>query len=101
MPFVKCAGWSHVVRGFFAATLLATIPIDRAAAEIIPREDTFRGVRMTRQECEAKPQTLWLNVYDRNFCVRYYLSSAGGEGTRPVIGERDGAVHDPAGDGHR
>ena len=78
---------SNLVHGLVAATLsvVVTAAADRAAAEIIPKEDTLRGVRMTREECAAKPQTLWLNVYGLDFCVRYYLSTAGGEGTRPVI----------------
>ena len=40
---------------------------------------------MTRAQCDAAQQTLWLNVSGREFCVRYYLSTAGGEGSRPVI----------------
>jgi pimeloyl-ACP methyl ester carboxylesterase len=50
---------------------------------------------MTREECAAKPLTLWLNVYGQDFCVRYYLSNAGGEGSRPVIilnGDHNGPV---------
>jgi dienelactone hydrolase len=80
-----CARWSSVVRGLFAATLLAVVAADPAAAEIIRKEDMLRGIRMTREECAAKPQTFWLNVYGRDYCLRYYLSTAGGEGTRPVI----------------
>ena len=87
MTFSICACWSSVVRGAFAAMLLAvvTVAAGSAGAEIIHKEDMLRGVVMTREECAAKPLTLWLNVYGRNFCVRYYLSTAGGQGTRPVI----------------
>jgi len=76
-----------MTRGFFAAMLLAvtTVAANHATAEIIRKEDMVRGIRMTREECDARPQTLWLNVYDRNFCVRYYLSNAGGESTRPIV----------------
>jgi pimeloyl-ACP methyl ester carboxylesterase len=89
--------WSGVVRGSFAALLLAVagLAADPAGAEIIDKEDTLRGITMTREDCEAKPQTLWLNVYDEDFCVRYYLSTAGGEGTRPVVilnGDRNGPI---------
>jgi hypothetical protein len=71
---------------------LAAVP---AGAEIIKKEDTLRGITMTREDCAAKPQTLWLNVYGQDFCVRYYLSTAGGEGTRPVVilnGDYNGPV---------
>jgi len=84
-----------VVRGLFAAMLLTMVAADRAAAEIIRKEDMLDGTTMTREECAAKPDTLWLNVYDQNFCVRYYLSTAGGEGTRPVIilnGDSGGSI---------
>jgi pimeloyl-ACP methyl ester carboxylesterase len=66
-----------------------------ARAEIIRKEDTLRGIRMTREECAARPQTLWLNVYGQDFCLRYYLSTAGGEGSRPVVilnGDYNGPV---------
>jgi hypothetical protein len=34
---------------------------------------------------EAIQQTLWLNVDRQDFCVRYYLSTIGGEGPLPVV----------------
>jgi len=91
------AGWSKVVRGALAATLLAVagVAATPAGAEIIRKEDTLRGITMTREECAAKPQTLWLNVYSQDFCVRYYLSTAGGQGSRPVVilnGDHNGPV---------
>jgi pimeloyl-ACP methyl ester carboxylesterase len=73
------------MRGVFVAMLLAVVAANPAATEIIRKEDTLRGITMTREECAAKMQTVWVNVYGRNFCVRYYFSTAGGEGTRPVI----------------
>jgi hypothetical protein len=61
--------WSGVVRGSFAAMLWAVAGVTAApaGAEVIDKQDTLRGITMTREECEAKPQTLWLNVYDQNF----------------------------------
>jgi hypothetical protein len=56
-----------------------------AGAEVFKMEDLMRGVTITHQQCDATPQTLWLNVDGRDFCVRYYLSTAGGEGPRPVV----------------
>ena len=85
MHFSGCARWPSVVRSLFAAMLLAVVAADPAAAEIIRKEDMVRGITMTREECAAKPQTFWLNIYGRDYCLRYYLSTAGGEGTRPVI----------------
>ena len=97
MAFSRCACWSPALRGLFGAMLLAVAGLMAcpAGAEIIRKEDTLRGITMTREECAAKPQTLWLNVYGRNYCVRYYLSTAGGEGTRPVIilnGDSNGPI---------
>ena len=97
MTFSGYAGWSSVVRGALAAMLLTVTGVP-AGAEIIKKEDTLRGITMTREECAAKPQTLWLNVYSQDFCVRYYLSTAGGQGSRPVIilnGDHNGPV-DPS-----
>jgi len=97
MAFSTYAGWSNGVRGALAATLLAVAAFAAApaGAEIIRKEDTLRGITMTRDECAAKPQTLWLNVYGEDFCVRYYLSTAGGQGSRPVVilnGDHNGPV---------
>jgi len=64
-----------------AAALAATA----AGAEIIKKEDMLRGITTTRDHCAATPQTLWLNVDKQDFCVRYYLSTAGGESKRPVV----------------
>ena len=96
MTFSRYA-WSSVVRGSFAAMALAIagFAADPAGADIIKKEDTLRGITTTREECAAKPETLWLNVYGQDYCVRYYLSTAGGEGTRPVIilnGDHNGSV---------
>jgi hypothetical protein len=56
-----------------------------AGAEIIRKEDMLRGITTTRERCAATDETLWLSVDKQDFCVRYYLSTAGGEGTRPVV----------------
>lgn len=97
MAFSTYACWSNVARGSLAAMLLAVslFAAGPAGAEIIRKEDTLRGITMTREECAAKPQTFWLNVYSQDFCVRYYLSTAGGQGSRPVIilnGDHNGPV---------
>ncbi|MBN8990871.1 MAG: alpha/beta hydrolase [Rhizobiales bacterium] len=93
----RYACWSNAVRGSLVAMLLAiaSLAAAPAGAEIIRKEDTLRGITMTREECAAKPQTLWLNVYGQDFCVRYYLSTAGGQGPRPVVilnGDHNGPV---------
>ncbi len=54
-------------------------------AEIFKKEDLLRGIAITHEQCDATNQTLWLTVHGRDFCVRYYLSTAGGEGKRPVV----------------
>jgi len=68
-----------------AVLAAAAVAATGAAAEIIKKEDMLRGITTTRDRCAATPQTLWLNVDKQDFCVRYYLSTAGGEGTRPVV----------------
>jgi hypothetical protein len=67
-----------------AAAGLALLPAS-VGAEIFKKEDLLRGITITRAQCDATEQTLWLNVHGRDFCVRYYLSTAGGEGTRPIV----------------
>jgi dienelactone hydrolase len=93
----KNACWSKAARGSLAAVLLAIagLAADRAGADIIKKEDTLRGITMTREECAAKPHTVWINVYRQDFCVRYYISTAGGQGARPVVfmnGDSNGPI---------
>src|SRR5437899_4976031 len=66
-----------------------------AGAEIIKKEDMLRGITTTRERCAATAQTLWLNVDQQDFCIRYFLSTVGGKGLRPVVfltGDRFGTV---------
>jgi hypothetical protein len=65
-----------------AGILLATTS---AYSDIIKKTDMLRGFTATRAQCAATPQTVWLTVDGQDFCVRYYLSTAGGEGRRPVV----------------
>jgi len=56
-----------------------------AEADIIKKEDMLHGITITRAQCAAIEQAVWLNVSGHDFCVRYYLSTAGGEGPRPLV----------------
>jgi hypothetical protein len=71
--------WSAIVR---AGTLMAATG---AGADIIKKEDMLHGVTITRPQCAAIEQAVWLSVSGHDFCVRYYLSTAGGEGPRPLV----------------
>ena len=65
-----------------AGALMVAAP---ASAEILRKDEMLRGVTMSQAQCAAIPQTVWVNAYGRDFCVRYYMSTAGGEGRRPVV----------------
>src|SRR5258708_6506604 len=56
-----------------------------ARADIIKKEDMLHGVTMTRAQCAAIEQAVWLNAAGRDFWVRSYIPTAGGEGTRPLV----------------
>lgn len=67
-----------------------------AQADIVPISDMLRGVIMTPAQCATKPQAVWLTLAGRDFCIRYYLSTVGGEGSRPVVllyGDRLGKLN--------
>ena len=63
--------------------LLSMVPAARA--DIIKKDDMLHGITIGRAECQAIRDTVWVNVDGRDFCVRYYLSTAGGEGRVPVV----------------
>ncbi|WP_229266473.1 hypothetical protein [Leptospira sp. severe_002] len=72
------------------AALAAAVP---ASAHVIPLQELRQGVAMTPAQCASLPSTVWLVVQGRPFCIRYYLSNAGGQGAqqgtqlaaRPVV----------------
>ena len=72
------ARWVIVLTGLLSM-------VSAARADIIKREDTLHGIAIGRAECQAIRDTVWVNVDGRDFCVRYYLSTAGGEGRVPVV----------------
>jgi len=47
--------------------------------------DIARGIVMTQAQCAAIPQAVWVSAMGRSLCMRYYLSVAGGTGSRPVV----------------
>jgi hypothetical protein len=73
-----------------------TLAANGAVGEIIKKQDLLRGFTISRAQCEVTSQTVWLTVEGWDFCVRYYLSTAGGEGSRPVVflpGDRISALN--------
>ena len=79
--------WSTPAHPIAAAMIVAGLCLTAAgaSADIIKSEDMLRGIATTRAQCDATPQTLWVSAFGQDFCVRYYLSTAGGEGSRPVV----------------
>ena len=65
-----------------AASLFAALP---ARADIIKFSALMRGLTMTQEQCSALPQAVWVTASGKSFCMRYYLSTAGGAGDRPVV----------------
>ena len=66
----------------FSTALLAAAP---ARAEIVPFSAMLHGITMTRQQCAALAQAVWVTPAGKGFCIRYYLSTAGGDGGGPVV----------------
>lgn len=94
-PISAALTTAALLLGAFAGAFLgaATTP---SHAHIIPVADLIRGITVTQAQCAALPQAVWLNVMGREFCIRYYLSTAGGEGTRPAVflqGDRLGRLN--------
>ena len=67
------------------ATLVIVLIAASARADLIKMTDIARGIVMTQAQCAALPQAVWINAMGRNLCMRYYLSTSGGEGSRPVV----------------
>jgi hypothetical protein len=68
-----------------SAVALALLAATHARAEIIPVADMLRGIHVSKTQCAAKRDAVWVTAYGHEFCIRYYLSDAGGEGLQPVV----------------
>jgi PAN domain len=68
-----------------AALIALLLPNSPAAADIFRWQDLWGGIVITQQQCAAIPQAVWVSPKGRSFCMRYYLSTAGGQGSRPVV----------------
>jgi hypothetical protein len=85
MSMIRSMKCTRSISRLLAATawvLAAALP---ARAHVVPVADMLHGIRMTQAQCDAIPMTVWLKVMGRDFCMRYYLSTAGGAGSRPVV----------------
>src|SRR5215813_14387512 len=78
----RLAGSARLAGLALAASLLAAAS---ARADIIKFSALMRGLTMTQEQCSALPQAVWISAAGKSFCVRYYLSTAGGSGDRPVV----------------
>jgi pimeloyl-ACP methyl ester carboxylesterase len=68
------------------AGLLFLLPLVSAAtADIIRWQDMYSGVVISQAQCAEIAQAVWVSAGGRSFCMRYYLSTAGGQGNRPIV----------------
>jgi hypothetical protein len=84
-PTRRCRIWGALALASALMAGSALTAATSASADIIKKEDMLHGITMTRPQCDAIAQTVWVNVSGHDFCVRYYLSTAGGEGPRPLV----------------
>ena len=68
-----------------AMALLTVLQVAPAGAEKVAMAVMGMGKSMTKEECGALAQAVWIKAMGRNLCMRYYLSTEGGQGTRPVV----------------
>jgi PAN domain len=68
-----------------AALVAAALCAAPVRSEIISIPDMARGKTVTQQQCAADLSAIWVSSFGRNFCIRYYLSTAGREGSYAVV----------------
>lgn len=64
------------------AALAASSP---ARAETISARDMLRGTESTPEACGRIRDAVWVMAYGHGFCMRYYVSSAGGQSDQPAV----------------
>jgi hypothetical protein len=45
----------------------------------------YGGIVVNQSQCAAISEAVWVTTSGRSFCIRYYLSTTGGQGSRPVV----------------
>src|SRR5215207_2534083 len=76
----------QAIFGLVTSAGLAAVSITPSArAEIIPAATMARGVQMTHAQCASQQLAVWVTVGRSGYCIRYYLSTAGGQGSTPVV----------------
>src|SRR5262249_52717990 len=72
-------------KGIADETIVAThhkkppeTPPDAADPPLHPADVMTRGVKLNEAQCKDLVMALWILAEGRNFCVRYWLSTAGG-----------------------
>jgi hypothetical protein len=80
-------GAGSAVRSSLTATALA-LPLliaTPARGEIIPAQQMAQGVSITPAQCAAFQFAVWVTAANRGFCIRYYVSTVGGQGPMPIV----------------
>lgn len=92
------AGTAFTAAGLILATLFLAIllPATPARAEKITVADMLRGITKTQEQCALTPNTVWITVRGRSYCMRYYLAPDSRNAFRPVVflqGDRLGELN--------
>lgn len=84
MPISVWIARPRLVAALLAAAVLPLVNAP-ARSHVVPIADMVRGIRITQAQCAELPSTVWIAALGQSFCFRYYLSTAGGEGSRPAV----------------
>jgi hypothetical protein len=82
-------GWTTVAA--LAATMLVLMAQSASSRttssdpSLLDPAAMVRGVSMTQAQCATLPTAVWVRAMGRHFCIRYYVSNAGGTGIRPIV----------------
>jgi hypothetical protein len=83
------AGMLHAAR--LVRMLIGALPVlsilsgAPAQADVIRLADMRNGVQVTQAQCAAQPKSVWVTVAEQSVCIRYYISTVGGRGSKPVV----------------
>ena len=81
MSLVKIFARTAVLSFGFAMAIGAAVK----AAPLSSDRDIINGVSVTEADCKAQSGRLWVRVENRGFCVRFWLSTAGGSNDEPLV----------------
>ncbi len=81
----RMSAFFRSTRTVAGAMLALSLAPALAQAEIIRVGDMLAGIQTSQPKCSLTGHAVWVEVHGQSFCIRYFLSTAGGATGKPIV----------------